>query len=93
MCAFYRKISDNDVPRKTAEDFAIRGGETTIIEPYFLLNDTGRLCWNSIDGKRTVEEICDSISKAFNAVLSNETIHKDIIRFLRKLKELGLIEL
>jgi hypothetical protein len=56
-----------------------------------LLNDTGGLIWNSIDGNTTVKDIILTVVKE-NPDETEEVIRQDVIKFLREIQELNLFE-
>jgi hypothetical protein len=49
----------------------------------FTLNKTGRAIWESLDGKRSLREVVDSLSRKFNGSVA--AIEKDVLGLLKEL--------
>lgn len=56
------------------------------------LNRTGAYIWNKINGKKNLKEIIAEIKKEFN-INYMEDLEKDIIKFIDKLYEWGLVKI
>lgn len=56
----------------------------------FELQKTGALIYSLCDGKHTVDDICNVILERFE--VKREDAHKDLMEFLRQLKDLRLID-
>jgi len=53
------------------------------------INKVGLIIWDLIDGKRTVKEIINLISKKFK--IKNKRSEKDVVSFIKKLKTIKCI--
>lgn len=70
--------------------FPLRPEEKAENNYFFCLNDpTSFKTWSLIDGKITVEQIINKISKIFN--VKKDKIKYDIVNFIQKLKKNSLI--
>jgi hypothetical protein len=83
----------DSVPVRIAEAIQLRRGEVSIIYPFFLLNRSGKICWDLIDGKRTVSQICEEFIRSCGSLNNKEKVILDVMNFLVRLKELKLIKL
>ena len=75
-------------------------GETIIVpvksnvgdlDSIYTLNEIGTLIWQLIDGKKSVSQIVDAISSAYD--VTPEEAEKDALEFLNSLETGGLIRL
>lgn len=71
------------------------GKETLLYDPttdkVHTLNETASLIWNLCDGKHSLGEIKKTIHENFSIKETIE-IEKDILKNLKELQELGLLE-
>ena len=57
---------------------------------YYGLNDVATVIWNLLEEPKTVEELCDLLTEEFD--VSIEQCRKDVIKFLPKMREKGLVQ-
>ena len=70
------------------------GDEAVLILPargqVKVLNDTGAFIWKNLNGKHTLEEIAQALSRAY-AVQSEDAL-RDVLAFVGALAERGLVQ-
>ncbi|MBU0762878.1 MAG: PqqD family protein [Candidatus Altiarchaeota archaeon] len=82
----FRKMM-KDIPKKT-DEIEVRDLEEEIYVlslkkgRIYRLNEMGSRIWALIDGKKTVDEIINSIFKTYDA--SKSAIKKDVLDFIKK---------
>lgn len=64
--------------------FDVNAGE------YYSLNNVATAVWNHLETEKTVDELCQSLTKEFD--ISVDQCRKEILEFLPELEEKGLIE-
>lgn len=57
---------------------------------YYGLNNVATAVWNHLETKKTVDELCQSLTADFD--ISLEECRKEMLEFLPELEEKGLIE-
>lgn len=81
------KRSDNQV-------FCVLDDEVALLNldraQYFGLNDTGAHIWQSLARPRTIAELCDEVLVNFE--VTSDVCHQDVLDFLERMQEAGLIE-
>lgn len=82
------------IPRPNPEIIARRlETESVLVMPIKgkikVLNDVGARVWDLIDGARSIEEICHSISQEYS--ISIETARQDVQTFLSQLADRGMV--
>lgn len=60
------------------------------INEMYTLNETASEMWKLIDGKRSVDDILREMVNTYKA--SSETIEKDLLEFIKDMKEIKAIE-
>jgi len=55
----------------------------------YTLNETGKAIWEKLDGKKTLKQTAEELSKEFNAPLSE--IEKDVIGLAEELLKRGML--
>lgn len=55
------------------------------------LNATASLVWTSMDGRRTVEELCGVVAQSFGVPV--DAARRDVVAFLDQMVARGLVEL
>ena len=58
---------------------------------YFGLNEVGSRIWDNLSEPRRIGEICETLSKAYDA--TEETITVEVTRFLQELLARGLVRI
>jgi hypothetical protein len=77
--------------------YRIYDGQATIVMPELakveVLNEIGSLVWEGIDGRRTVDEVIDSVLEEIvtNYQVAPEQARRDILEFLEALQQNGLV--
>ncbi|MDY6990741.1 MAG: PqqD family protein [Thermodesulfobacteriota bacterium] len=84
---------------KAGEIVARRIAEETILVPIrgdlagmqkiFSLNPVAEYVWEQLDGKRTLDRICDAVLEVFD--VAKEQVEVDVPGFIDELLEAGLI--
>ena len=68
-------------------------GETLVLVPtcnkLYRLNKVGKVIWENLDGKTTIDEIVSVISRKFE--IEKENVQKDVIEFIDELSTRGMI--
>ena len=83
-----------------AKDFAVRviAGETILVpirsgvadlDSIFLLNETGSVVWEMVEGVSSPDELVDAVVERFD--VSREDASRDVTEYLSKLEQAGLI--
>jgi hypothetical protein len=70
------------------DEVAILNMKSTL---YFGLNEVGAFIWNSMQEPQPVIEICRAVANRYE--IDDAQCQADVVGFLNKLKEAGLIEL
>lgn len=90
-----KQFSKKSVPKRYIENWILRDNEVIIIDPSkarpIWLNYQAALIWNSCDGKHTVDEILEILSKQFSG--EKKVIMEDLMIFLERLEKMKLIEM
>lgn len=76
----YAPSGDDVVAREIQGEFIIvpiTSGIGDLEDEIFTLNETGRAIWDKLDGKKTLKDIGDELTKEFDAPLKE--IEKDIL--------------
>jgi len=75
------------VTRKTGNEYVLVPVANNIADmnSVYTLNETGAFIWEQIDGKRTVNEIIESLTEEYE--IDNETASKDVIDFVGNMNE------
>lgn len=81
-------MRNNDVSWKKLEEKCIL--LHLISGNYYTLNKIGRFLWESLDGVKKLEEICEEIVAHYH--IDQETVQKDISEIIQDLYKEGLIE-
>jgi hypothetical protein len=80
-------VQDSEPIATTVDDevvmLSVRAGA------YFGLDGVGSEIWNLIHEPRRVGDICNSLSKTYNA--DENTVARDVVAFLESLLERGLV--
>lgn len=82
------KKAEKLITKEEDENLLIFDPDTGSIK---LLNETGGLIWNSVDGNTTVKDIIQTVVKE-NPDETEEVIRQDVIKFLKEIQELNLFE-
>jgi len=81
------KRSDNQV-------FCVLDDEVALLNldrsHYFGLNETGAHIWQGLERPRSIAELCDAVVRHFE--VSADVCRQDVLDFLAKMQEAGLIE-
>jgi len=81
--------------RSTANEARVLGDETLFFaasgEELHTLNEVGTFVWQSIDGRRSLDEIADLVCGAYE--IPREVACRDVWRFAEDLASMGLITL
>ena len=64
-------------------------GKLADMQRIFTLNDVGKFIWSSLDGERSLGEICEDLRTEFD--VHKEQAEKDLGDFISELLEAGLI--
>ena len=82
-----------DVITRAIEDkliiIPIISGVGDIDQGIFTLNETGRVLWNCLDGKKTLQEIIQILHSEYGASL--EIIEKDVITLVNEFLEKSMV--
>jgi len=81
-------VRNSDVSWKILEDKCILLHLTS--GNYYTLNKVGRFLWESLDGKKKLEDICEEVIDHYR--IDTETVKNDIIEITRDLLREGLVE-
>lgn len=57
----------------------------------YYINVAGKIIWNALDPKATVTSITTDLRKFFNGQFDQQTVEADLLDFLGKLKDTGLL--
>lgn len=83
------------VPKRCTENWIQRGEEIIIIHPLkvrpYWLSYEAALIWKACDGKHTVDEVLEILSKQFLG--EKKVLTKDLMSFLEKLEKIKLIKI
>ncbi|MBU7017419.1 MAG: PqqD family protein [Theionarchaea archaeon] len=82
------KKAEKLITKEEDENLLIFDPDTGSIK---LLNETGGLIWNSVDGNTTVKDIIQTVVEE-NPDETEEVIRQDVIKFLKEIQELNLFE-
>ena len=80
------KPSDNVIAREVQGEFIIipiTSGIADTEDELFSLNDTGKVIWKKLDGKRTLNDIVKDLSSEFKA--SCDELKKDVLGLTQEL--------
>ena len=55
----------------------------------YSLNETGRIIWGKLDGKKTLKEIGEELAKDYDALASD--IEKDLVGIMKELSKRKLV--
>ena len=66
-------------------------GNLADLQNLFILEGTGRFIWDNLDGKNSVDRICDAVVASFDVGV--ERAKADVAEFLLNLKDAGIVEL
>jgi coenzyme PQQ biosynthesis protein PqqD len=80
------KPSEDVVAREVQGEFIIipiTSGVGDLEEEIFSLNETGKMIWDKLDGKRTLKDVVKDLSLEFES--PQEEIEKDILGFMEEL--------
>jgi shikimate kinase len=75
------------IARKMEEEFilvSVTGPSSAAEDNIYLLNETGRIIWQHIDGNTTVEQLVDIMAGRYNSK-SKEEIRQDIYTLFQEL--------
>jgi shikimate kinase len=75
------------IARKMEEEFilvSVTGPSSAAEDNIYLLNETGRIIWQHIDGNTTVEQLVDIMAGQYNSK-SKEEIRQDIYTLFQEL--------
>lgn len=64
-------------------------GKLADLQKLFVVEGIGEFVWESLDGRLSVEEICDRVVKDFD--VGADSARSDINRFIAELKDAGLV--
>ena len=81
-------VRNSDVSWKTLEDKCILLHLSSGY--YYTLNEVGRFLWESLDGKKRLEQVHKEITRHYN--IDTETAKSDIFRIIKDLTREGLVE-
>ena len=81
------KRSDRPLTSSVADELVMFDTEKG---KYYGLNDIATEIWNILDEPVTVEELCEALTAEFE--VSEEQCRNDLLTFLPKLLEKGLVE-
>jgi len=81
-------VRNSDVSWKTLEDKCILLHLSSGY--YYTLNEVGRFLWESLDGKKKLEEIYKEIINHYS--VDTETAKNDILKIIQNLTKEGLVE-
>ena len=86
------KKSENVVFRKIEDEYILvpMVASAADVESIFNLNETDAAVWEKIDGKRTLQEIIDELSREYDA--EAEKIKAEVLEFIHDTKNAGIIE-
>lgn len=82
------KKAERLITTKEDESLLLFDSETGSVK---VLNDTAARIWDNIDGNTSVEELIDSVAKE-NPDAEKDAVEKDVLTFLKDLKEHTFIE-
>jgi hypothetical protein len=75
--------------RSSNAAYRIYDGQATVVLPdgaeVNVLNETGSLVWESIDGKRTLRQILEDVLREYDA--NPQQVEKDILEFVAALRQ------
>jgi hypothetical protein len=73
--------------------YRIYDGQATVVLPDLaevnVLNEVGSLVWERIDGKRTLEQILETVLEAYE--ISPEEARRDVLAFISALRLHGMV--
>jgi hypothetical protein len=83
--------SSSIVSRRTGDEYILVPvtGNIADMDSIFTLNETGAFIWETIDGRKTVEEIIHKVVNEFE--IDEATATKDVIDFLSSMKKFLII--
>ena len=61
----------------------------TDINEMYTLNETAASMWGLIDGKRTLSDIADEMTKSYE--VSKDEIEKDLLEFIKDMKDIKAV--
>lgn len=85
--------SDKVVPRKIKDKLIIvpiEDGVADFNDAMFSFNETGTKIWDCIEQKKSLEEICTTLSDEYNA--DTDRIEKGVLKLVNTLLEKGIIQ-
>jgi hypothetical protein len=79
------------VTRKTGNEYILVPIANNIadMDKVFTLNETGAFIWEQIDGKRSVEEIINSLTEEYD--IENGTASEDVFTFIDNMSKYLII--
>ena len=80
------------VTRKTGNEYVLVPVTDNIadMDSVYTLNETGAYIWEQIDGKKTVEEIIDAVTREYD--IDNETASNDVFEFVGNMNKYLIIQ-
>ena len=86
------KISNNFVLKKVADSYIVvaLGGNTVDLNTIITLNDTGAFIWKQLENETTAKAVAKELAKEYD--VSDEKAEEDVLAFIQKMTEAGLME-
>ena len=84
--------SDSVVARKTGNEYVLVPITNNIadMDSVYTLNETGAFIWETIDGKRDVEEIIDALTNEYD--IDKKSAVTDVFTFIENLSKYLIIK-
>ncbi len=85
------KIKDGYIIKEVAgTNVVISVADNVSFDGILTLNETGSFLWNELSAEKTEEELVSALLKEYN--VSSEQAKTDVSAFIKKLKDLSVIE-